>query len=121
MDGWNTIVSFLLGAKRLFSGANLLLVSGEWYTFHQQKLALRIRLYVLRIRDFPYNPMTWGWDWDHQSYEFSGGVGRILRVEGCNFSGFPAEKFPSYKVGPLPVITGVITPISRVITPVTHL
>ena len=27
----------------------------------------------------------------------------------------------TYKVGPLPVITGVITPISRVITPVTHL
>ena len=26
-----------------------------------------------------------------------------------------------YKVGPLPVINGVITPISRVITPVTHL
>ena len=25
-----------------------------------------------------------------------------------------------YKVGPLPVINGVITPISRVITPVTH-
>ena len=27
----------------------------------------------------------------------------------------------SYKVGPLPVINGVITPISRVITPVTQL
>ena len=26
-----------------------------------------------------------------------------------------------YKVGPLPAINGVITPISRVITPVTHL
>ena len=27
--------------------------------------SLRIRLYVvLRIRDFPYNPMTWGWDWE---------------------------------------------------------
>ena len=35
-------------------------------------------LYVLRVRDFPYNPMTWGWDWDHQSYEFSGGVGGFL-------------------------------------------
>ena len=29
--------------------------------------------------------------------------------------------FDPYKVGPLPVINGVITPISRVITPVTHL
>ena len=45
--------------------------------------SLRIRLYVLRIRDFPYNPMTWGWDWDHQSYEFSGGVW-ILRGYGFN-------------------------------------
>ena len=26
-----------------------------------------------------------------------------------------------YKVGPLPVITGVVTPISRIITPVTYL
>ena len=30
-------------------------------------------MYVLR-KGFPYNPMTWGWDSYHQSYEFSGGV-----------------------------------------------
>ena len=27
----------------------------------------------------PYNPMTWRWDFDHQSYDFSGWVW-ILRV-----------------------------------------
>ena len=31
------------------------------------------------------------------------------------------KTFDWYKVGPLLVINGVITPISRVITPVTHL
>ena len=38
---------------------------------------LRIRLYVLRIRDFPEPILFWGWDWDHESYsrEVSGVLG----------------------------------------------
>ena len=24
--------------------------------------SLRIRLYVVRIQDYPYIPLTWGWD-----------------------------------------------------------
>ena len=42
-----------------------------------------------------------------------------LGVPAINFRGCRVE-FP-YKMDPLPVITGVITPISRVITTVPHL
>ena len=34
--------------------------------------ALSIRLYVLRIRDFPDPILFWGWDIDHQSYSRDG-------------------------------------------------
>ena len=40
-------------------------------------MPLRIRLYVLRIHDFPYNPiypMTWGWVVDHESFSLEGSV-----------------------------------------------
>ena len=37
MDGWNTI-GFLLGRLGLFSGANLLLVSGRGKTFLKTKM-----------------------------------------------------------------------------------
>ena len=51
-----------------------------------------------------------------ESHDLGGGFKHFL------FLPLFGEMIPfDYKVGPLPVINGVITPISRVITPVTHL
>ena len=48
-------------------------------------MSLRIRLYVLRIRDFPYIPMTWGWDFSTINPTLGKGLdssGVILVVTG---------------------------------------
>ena len=45
----------------------------------------------------------------------------IIGAGDADMGAMSQEFGSSYKVGPLPVINGVITPISRVITPVTHL
>ena len=56
--------------------------------FETITFTLRIRLYVLRIRDFPYIPMTWWWDWNPKNPIWSGGVW-ILRVhEPWKFTSF---------------------------------
>ena len=55
-------------------------------------VSLRIRLYLLRIRDFPYNSMTRGWDWNPQSYsrEVSGVLGfgtfKLRKVSRTNMA-----------------------------------
>ena len=46
---------------------------------HTHPIRIRVCLYVLRFFGvisglYIYNPMTWGWDLDHPSYEFSGRV-----------------------------------------------
>ena len=53
---------------------------------------------------------------------FWGGVPTLgfYRLGGCFFEKKIVPKF-HYKVGPLPVISRVITPLIGVITPVTHL
>lgn len=45
--------------------------------------------YVLRIRNFPYIPMTWWWDWDHQSYQKSGGVRAFFGFVGWKLAKSP--------------------------------
>ena len=49
-------------------------------------------------------------------YKYSSPMEHMGTLDGGNI--FEITK---NKVGPLPIINGVITPISRVITPVTHL
>ena len=56
----------------------------------------------------------------HQGFPGSGENGVSGRMPGGVFFAWISFKL-GYKVGPLLVINGVITPISRVITPVTHL
>ncbi len=92
MDGWK--MNFLLGML-IFRGdlPSLGMVSTR------MRFGTKVCLYIIHLflRLWPIMAMEHGKDYSFET-----------TMDLC-------------KVGPLPLITGVITPISRVITPVTHL